>query len=109
MNHEKRTSLIMSIENKESTPQRYIGDEGYSEDEESELDESEMKITTAELEARMATIESLAKRGLDSSVANRNAIQEEPVADADAVGRFVDALRDLGAQSGLELGATRYV
>ena len=88
-------------------PQRYVNDEGFSEDEESELDESEMKIVTAELEARMATIESLARRGLDSG--GRSAIQEEGAADGDAVSQFVEALRDLGAQSGLELSASRYV
>lgn len=86
--------------------QRYLHDEGYSEDEESELDEAEVKITTAELEARIAAVESLARRGLDGGRGG-DAIRESE-RGLDEVGRFVDALRDLGAQSGLELTTSRY-
>lgn len=50
------------------------------------------------LEARMATIESLARRGIESNGS-----------DADAViQRVADLLKDLGSQSGVENGASRY-
>jgi len=50
------------------------------------------------LEARLAAIESLARRG----------IEENGSLNDDVVKRVADQLRDLGSQSGIENGATRY-
>ncbi|KAI9829246.1 MAG: hypothetical protein M1819_006426 [Sarea resinae] len=64
---------------------------------ESDLDEAADIPST--LEARMAAIESLARRGT-----------EENGGEADGVvGRLVEGLRDLGGQAGVEGGATRYL
>jgi hypothetical protein len=51
------------------------------------------------LEARMAGIETLARRGLEENGNSGN----------QAVKRLIESLRDLGGQSGIENGATRYV
>ena len=49
------------------------------------------------LEARMATVESLARRGTESNGGDADMI----------VQRVVESLKDLGSQSGLEQSATR--
>jgi len=51
------------------------------------------------LEARMAAIEALARRGSESNGSQMD----------DVIGRVTESLRDLGAQTGIEGGATRYV
>ncbi|MCJ1455082.1 hypothetical protein MMC28_005436 [Mycoblastus sanguinarius] len=51
------------------------------------------------LEARMAAIESLARRGIESSGKNAD----------DVVKRVAESLKDLGSQSGLENGASRLI
>lgn len=51
------------------------------------------------LEAEMASIEGLARRGLEANGSAEDTIIE----------RVVDSLRDLGSQSAVENGATRYV
>ena len=64
-------------------------------------DDSDMESAgmTATLEARLGTIESLARRGADPSGT-----------DADnVIGRVTSSLKDLGPQSNVENGATRYV
>jgi hypothetical protein len=50
------------------------------------------------LEARMAAIESLARRGIETNGSPNDGV----------VQRVADHLRDLGSQSGIENGATRY-
>ena len=50
------------------------------------------------LEARMAAIESLARRGIEENGSPNDGV----------VKRVADGLRDLGSQSGIENGATRY-
>ena len=51
------------------------------------------------LVARMDTVESLARRGTENNGTERDAV----------VSRVVENLKDLGSQSGVETGATRYV
>lgn len=65
-------------------------------------EEGDLKLAdgiSAELEARMAAVEGLARRGAE---------ENESAADA-IVARVVERLRDLGSQAGVEGGATRYV
>jgi hypothetical protein len=65
----------------------------------SESDLEETELVSATLEARMASIEAMARRGL-----------EENGTDGDkVVARVTEALRDLGWQSAIETGSTRYV
>lgn len=72
---------------------RYDGSE-YGE----EMDHDETSRLPPSLEARMATIESLARQGT-----------AENGGEADGViGRVIDGLKDLGSQSGVENCATRY-
>ncbi|KAF2461392.1 hypothetical protein BDY21DRAFT_397727 [Lineolata rhizophorae] len=63
--------------------------------EDSDLEASEG--ISAGLEARMAAVESLARRGLDESGTPADGV----------VGRVTDMLRELGSQAGVEGGATR--
>jgi hypothetical protein len=51
------------------------------------------------LEARMAAVESLARRGMEINGSATDGV----------VGRVTEQLRDLGSQAGVEAGATRYV
>lgn len=51
------------------------------------------------LEKRLAGIESLARRGMEENGSSNDQV----------IQRFVEGLRDLGAQSGIENGAARYV
>lgn len=51
------------------------------------------------LERRLAGIESLARRGIEENGSSNDQI----------IQRFVEGLKDLGAQSGIENGAARYV
>jgi hypothetical protein len=64
----------------------------------SESDLEETELVSATLEARMAAIEAMARRGL-----------EENGSDGDkVVARVTEKLRDLGSQSEMEMGTTRY-
>jgi hypothetical protein len=65
-------------------------------------DESDLEVNegiSAGLESRMAAVESLARRGLE-----QNGSPSDQV-----VQRVVERLKDLGSQTGIENGATRYV
>lgn len=65
----------------------------------SESDLEETELVSASLEARMAAVEAMARRGL-----------EENGSDGDrVVGKLTERLRDLGSQSEMEMGTTRYV
>ena len=62
--------------------------------------ESDLEVTSlvsASLEARLAAVEAMARRGTE----------ENGSASDTAVARFTDSLRDLGGQMGVEQGATR--
>lgn len=64
----------------------------------SESDLEETELVSASLEARMAAVEAMARRGL-----------EENGSDGDkVVARVIDRLKDLGSQSEFEMGTTRY-
>lgn len=65
----------------------------------SESDLEETELVSATLEARMASIEAMARRGLEE-----NGTEGDKV-----VARVTEALRDLGWQSSIETGSTRYV
>jgi hypothetical protein len=75
------------------SPSDYDGSEYGSE---SDLEES--SLVSASLEARLAAVESLARRGA-GDVAGQESV----------IARTKDQLRDLGGQAGLESGATRLV
>jgi hypothetical protein len=75
------------------TPSDYDGSE-YGSD--SDLEESH--LISASLEARLAAVESLARRGSGDVVGQESVI-----------GRTKEQLRDLGGQAGLEAGTTRFV
>jgi hypothetical protein len=75
------------------SPSDYDGSEYGSE---SDLEES--SLVSASLEARLAAVESLARRGA-GDVAGQESV----------IARTKDQLRDLGSQAGLESGATRLV
>jgi len=63
----------------------------------SESDFEETELVSASLEARMAAVEAMARRGL-----------EENGSDGDkVVARVIDKLKDLGSQSEFEMGTTR--
>jgi hypothetical protein len=65
----------------------------------SESDFEATELVSATLEARMAAVEAMARRGL-----------EENGSEADkTVPRFTESLRDLGGQAGSETGVTRFV
>lgn len=65
----------------------------------SESDFEETELVSATLEARMASIEAMARRGLEE-----NGTEGDKV-----VARVTEALRDLGWQSSIETGSTRYI
>lgn len=65
----------------------------------SDSDLEETELVSATLEARMASIEAMARRGLEE-----NGTEGDKV-----VARVTEALRDLGWQSSIETGSTRYV
>lgn len=72
----------------------------YSEYDGSDYGESDLEeapLISPALEARMAGIESLARRGMETNGSAEDAIVE----------RVVERLRDLGSQAGVEGGATR--
>jgi hypothetical protein len=71
---------------------RYDGSEYGSE---SDLEETE--LVSAGLEARMAAVEAMARRGLEENGSERDGV----------VGRLTERLRDLGSQSEMEMGVTR--
>ena len=73
-------------------PSAYDGSE-YGSD--SDLETSE--LISASLEARMAAVEALARRGLEDNGSEA----------AGTVSRFTAALADLGGQAGIETGVTR--
>jgi hypothetical protein len=62
----------------------------------SESDFEESQLVSASLEARLAAVESLARRGTGDIIG-----QENPIA------RATEQFKDLGAQSGIETGVTR--
>lgn len=64
----------------------------------SDSDFEESQLVSASLEARLAGIESLARRGT-GDVAGQESV----------VSRTTEQLRELGAQAGMETGVTRYV
>lgn len=74
------------------TPSNYDGSEYGS--------ESDLEVTSlvsASLEARLAAVEAMARRGIEENGSHHDT----------AVARFTEALRDLGGQMGVEQGATR--
>lgn len=64
----------------------------------SESDFEDAQLVSASLEARLAAVESLARRGTGDVSGIENTI-----------GRATMQLQDLGGQSGIETGSTRYV
>lgn len=72
---------------------RYDGSEYGSE---SDLEESE--LVSASLEARMAAVEAMARRGLEENGSEGDRV----------VARLVERLGDLGGQGEMEMGVTRY-
>jgi hypothetical protein len=64
----------------------------------SESDLEETELVSATLEARMASIEAMARRGLEENGSEGDRV----------VARVTAALRDLGWQSSIETGSTRY-
>lgn len=64
----------------------------------SDSDLQETELVSATLEARMASIEAMARRGLEESGTEGDKV----------VARVTEALRDLGWQSSIETGSTRY-
>jgi hypothetical protein len=63
----------------------------------SDSDFEDSQLVSASLEARLAGVESLARRGT-GDVAGQESV----------VGRTIDQLRELGTQAGMENGITRY-
>jgi hypothetical protein len=63
----------------------------------SESDFEESQLVSASLEARLAAIESLARRGTGDITGQE-----------DSISRATEQFKDLGAQSGIETGVTRY-
>lgn len=62
-------------------------------------DLEEVPLISRALEAKMAAVEGLARRGMETNGSAEDAIVE----------RVVERLRDLGSQAGVENAATRYV
>lgn len=81
-----------SLQPPSPTRSQYDGSEYGSE---SDLEETE--LVSASLEARMASIEAMARRGLE----------ENGSAGDRAIVKFTERLKDLGAQSTIETGASR--
>lgn len=64
----------------------------------SESDLEETELVSATLEARMAAIEAMARRGLEENGSEGDRV----------VARVTEKLKDLGSQSSMEMGTTRY-
>lgn len=60
-------------------------------------DDSDLDVLSPSLEARLATVESLVRRGTEANGSDADGI----------VQRVADSLKDLGSQAGVENGATR--
>jgi hypothetical protein len=77
-------------------------------DESDDVDAEELRLVTANLEARLAAIESLAERGTGD---RQNTMRDAGESDRcqDVISRTTESLKDLGAQSGIESGVTRCV
>lgn len=64
----------------------------------SESDFEQTELVSATLEARLSVVEALARRGMEENGSEGDRL----------IARVTDALNDLGGQSGIETGATRY-
>jgi hypothetical protein len=64
----------------------------------SESDLEQTELVSATLEARLSVVEALARRGMEENGSEGDRV----------VSRLTESLKDLGAQSGIESGTTRY-
>jgi hypothetical protein len=64
----------------------------------SESDLEQTELVSATLEARLSVVEALARRGMEENGSEGDRV----------VSRVTESLKDLGGQSGIESGATRY-
>lgn len=65
----------------------------------SESDLEQTELVSATLEARLSVVEALARRGMEENGSEGDRV----------IARVTEALNDLGGQSGIEAGTTRYV
>jgi hypothetical protein len=64
----------------------------------SESDLEQTELVSATLEARLSVVEALARRGMEENGSEGDRV----------ISRVTESLKDLGGQSGIESGATRY-
>jgi hypothetical protein len=64
----------------------------------SESDLEQTELVSATLEARLSVVEALARRGMEENGSEGDRL----------ISRVTESLKDLGGQSGIESGATRY-